>query len=151
MARRNRTVVRELCVSGSALAMAEKRYAPDNGEGGPSKDEEEKAKPWAPFCLALAPLSAKVRTLMSRGQSDRVEPFDAGQQSPSRTEEGEKPSKSNSQFEMYMQLLSGHQQHEIREAFDKFDRDGSGFMCAATQTAAVAPVAASDSRGVCSQ
>jgi len=117
-----------LCVSGSALAMAEKRYAPDNGEGGPSKDEEEKAKPWAPFCLALAPLTAKVRTLMSRGQSDRVEPFDAGQQQPSPTEEGEKPRKSNSQFEMYMQLLSGHQQHEIREAFDKFDRDGSGFI-----------------------
>ena len=113
--------------------MAEKRYAPDNGEGGPSKDEEEpKAKPWAPLCLALAPLARKVRTLMSRGQSDTVVPFDPEQQRPSRTEEGEKPSKSDTQYQMYMQLLSGHQQHEIREAFNKFDRDGSGFMCAAT-------------------
>ena len=112
--------------------MAEKRYAPETSEGGPSK-EEETAKPWAPFCLSLAPLAAKVRGMVNRGQNDsRVEPFETAKQRPSRTETGE-GGKSDSQYQMYLHLLTGHQQHEIREAFNKFDRDGSGFMCAATR------------------
>ena len=112
--------------------MAEKRYAPDNGEGGPSRDEEVKVKPWASLCLALAPLTAKARTLMNRGQSDHVEPFDPAQRRPPRAESGESPGKPP-QYNMCMQLLTGHQKQEIREAFNKFDRDGSGSMCAATQ------------------
>ena len=109
------------------MSSGDKYAAPPEGSEAKAyaSNSGPKPSPLAPLCAAMAPMLEKVRVLMGGGS--RVADISHDPRPKRRAGDGGGPSKD---YETWRALLSGHQVIEIREAFNKFDRDGSGFMCA---------------------
>jgi len=78
------------------------------------------------MCNALAPLTNAVRRALGMTSGvDSVQPRKRIARGPRTQEEIDA---SQAAYQRWLTMLSGHQLNEIKEAFKKFDRDGSGFI-----------------------
>ena len=109
------------------MCKTEDRYKPESSGGvGSSKD----ASAAASMCGAFQPLADKVRSLLGYPtSSSRVDTINVKQKRPPKQNSTGETAERQAAYNTWLALLSGHQIQEIKEAFKKFDRDGSGYMC----------------------